>query len=368
MIPWILYLVRDMLPAKFFSDAANIFSYVTFRTAVAAATAFILSLLFGPWFIRTLGRLKMRQHIRQEGPEHHITKSGTPTMGGLLITGAILISTILWCGLHSGHTWVALLSLIGFSAVGAVDDAQKMLKKQNKGLSGRAKLFALTIICLLVAWLILHFGLRGEETSRLSVPFFKNWRPDVGIFLIPWIWLVMVGTSNAVNLTDGLDGLAIGGILIVSTTFAVLAYVAGHIGMANYLFVPFVGGASELAVFLGSMAGASLGFLWFNAHPAEVFMGDTGSLGIGGALGTVAILIHQELLLVIAGGLFVWEALSVILQVGSYKLRGGKRVFRMAPFHHHLELGGLKETKVVIRLWIMAIVCSVIALSSLKLR
>jgi phospho-N-acetylmuramoyl-pentapeptide-transferase len=190
----------------------------------------------------------------------------------------------------------------------------------------------------------------------------------VGIFLVPWIWLVMVGTSNAVNLTDGLDGLAIGGILVVSATFAVLAYVAGHMVMANYLFVPFVHGSSELAVFLGAMAGASLGFLWFNAHPAEVFMGDTGSLGLGGALGTSAVLIQQELLLVIAGGLFVWEALSVIIQVGSYNLRGGKRIFRMAPFHHHLELGGLKETKVVIRLWIMAIVCSILALSSLKLR
>ena len=368
MIPWILDPISNLLPAKFFSGAANVFSYVTFRTGMAAAVAFILCLLLGPWFIRTLKKLKMGQHIREEGPEHHLAKSGTPTMGGLLVVGVILISTILWCKIDSGDIWVALLSLVGFAAVGAYDDAQKLLKKQNQGLGAWKKLLALTIICLLVAWLILYFGLRGEETTRLSVPFFKNWRPDVGIFLVPWIWLVMVGTSNAVNLTDGLDGLAIGGILIVSATFAVLAYVAGHIVMANYLFVPFVSGASELAVFLGATAGASLGFLWFNAHPAEVFMGDTGSLGLGGALGTAAILIQQELLLVIAGGLFVWEALSVILQVGSFKLRGGKRIFRMAPFHHHMELGGLKETKVVIRLWIMAIVCSILALSSLKLR
>ncbi|MDR1841255.1 MAG: phospho-N-acetylmuramoyl-pentapeptide-transferase [Holophagales bacterium] len=367
MIPWILYPIRDLLPAKIFSDIANLFSYATFRTAVAAATAFTLSLLLGPWLISTLKSLNMGQHIREEGPEHHLTKGGTPTMGGLLVVGVIVISTLFWCKLDSGHIWVALLSLVGFAAVGAIDDAKKLRKKNNRGLSAIVKLLALTVICLLVAGLILYFGLRGEETSRLAVPFFKNWRPDVGIFLIPWIWLVMVGTSNAVNLTDGLDGLAIGGILIVSATFAVLAYVAGHIGMANYLFVPFVSGASELAVFLGAMAGASLGFLWFNAHPAEVFMGDTGSLGLGGALGTAAILIHQELLLVIAGGLFVWEALSVIIQVGSYKLRRGKRIFRMAPFHHHMELGGLKETKVVIRLWIMAVVCSILALSSLKL-
>ncbi|MCL1893825.1 MAG: phospho-N-acetylmuramoyl-pentapeptide-transferase [Holophagaceae bacterium] len=368
MISWILILNSELLPAKFLAGAANLFGYVTFRTAAAAAMAFFLCLLLGPWFIRTLTRLKMGQHIREEGPEHHATKGGTPTMGGVLVVGIIVVSTLLFCRLDSGHIWIALISLVGFAAVGAYDDVLKLMQRQNKGLSTLKKMLALTIISILVAWLILHFGLRGEDTSRLSVPFFKNWRPDVGIFLIPWIWLVMVGTSNAVNLTDGLDGLAIGGILIVSATFAVLAYVAGHIGMADYLFVPFVNGSSELAVFLGAMGGASLGFLWFNAHPAEIFMGDTGSLGLGGALGTVAILIQQELLLVIAGGLFVWEALSVILQVGSYKLRGGKRIFKMAPFHHHLELSGIKETKVVIRLWIMAIACSVLALSSLKLR
>jgi phospho-N-acetylmuramoyl-pentapeptide-transferase len=363
MILWLIDLFRT---PKWFPS--NVFGYVTFRTALAAATAFVICLLLGPWLIRTLKRLNMGQITREEGPESHHAKDGTPTMGGLLLIGAIAISTLLWCGLGSGHIWVALLSLLGFGAAGAFDDWQKLVKNQNLGLSTAKKMIALTAICLVVAWLILHFGLRGEDTSHLSVPFFKNWRPDVGYFLVPWIWLVMVGTSNAVNLTDGLDGLAIGGILIVSATFGVLAYVAGHYQLAEYLIVPFVSGASELAVFMGAMAGASLGFLWFNAHPAEVFMGDTGSLSLGGALGTVAILIHQELLLVIAGGLFVWEALSVILQVGSYKLRGGKRVFKMAPFHHHMELSGLKETKVVIRLWIMTIVCSLLALSSLKLR
>ncbi|MDR2561184.1 MAG: phospho-N-acetylmuramoyl-pentapeptide-transferase [Holophagales bacterium] len=368
MIPWAFDAIRLLLPAKVFAGAANLFGYVTFRSAIAAATAFVISLSLGPWLIRTLTKLKVGQLVREEGPEHHASKNGTPTMGGLLIVGSIFVSTLFWCKLGSGVIWAALISLIGFAAVGAYDDAKKLLRKQNKGLSGWKKMAALTVISLFVAWLILHFDLRGVETSRLSVPFFKNWRPDIGIFLIPWIWLVMVGTSNAVNLTDGLDGLAIGGILIVSATFTALAYVVGHYGYANYLFVPFVPGASELAVFLGAMGGASLGFLWFNAHPAEIFMGDTGSLGLGGALGTVAIMIQQELLLVLAGGLFVWEALSVILQVGSYKLRGGKRIFKMAPFHHHLELSGLKETKVVIRLWIMAVICSILALSSLKLR
>ena len=362
MLPWLLFPFRDVIPG------ISVFRYVTFRAAMAAATAMLLSLAFGPWLIRTLARLKMGQHIREEGPEHHKVKAGTPTMGGLLIVGAILLSTLLWCDLKSPGIWVALLSLLGFGAVGAFDDAKKLLKKQNLGLRSWQKMAFLTLITLLVAFLILHFNLRGSETSQLSVPFFKKFRPDVGIFLIPWIWLVMVGTSNGVNLTDGLDGLAIGGTLVVAVTFAILAYVAGNIKIAAYLNVPYVGGGAELTVFMGAMTGASLGFLWYNAHPAEVFMGDTGSLGLGGALGTVAIMIKQELLLVIAGGLFVLEAFSVILQVGSYKLRGGKRIFRMAPFHHHMELGGLKETKVVIRLWITAIVCSILALSSLKLR
>ena len=362
MIPWLLFPYRDALPG------ISVFRYITFRAAMAAATAMVLSLLFGPWLIRTLTRLKLGQHILTDSPETHQAKAGTPTMGGLLIVGTILVSTLLWCELRSGVIWVALVSLVGFCAVGAFDDAKKLMRKQNLGLRSWQKMALLTAITLLVSWLILHYNLRGLQTSQLSVPFFKKFRPDVGIFLVPWIWLVVVGTSNAVNLTDGLDGLAIGGTLIVATTFAILAYVAGHAKIAGYLMVPHVPGGGELAVFLGAMAGAALGFLWYNAHPAEVFMGDTGSLALGGALGTAAIMIKQELLLVIAGGLFVLEAVSVILQVGSFKLRGGKRIFRMAPFHHHMELGGLKETKVVIRLWITAIVCSLLALSSLKLR
>jgi len=362
MIPWLFYPLRDSIPGL------SVFRYVTFRAAMAAAAAMVLSLLFGPLVIRTLTRLKMNQPIRAEGPENHHAKAGTPTMGGTLIVGAILVSTLLWCDLANPGIWVALLSLVGFGAVGACDDARKLLRRENLGLRSWQKMVLLTGITLLVAYLILHFNLRGLRTEELSVPFFKNFTPHIGIFLVPWIWLVMVGTSNAVNLTDGLDGLAVGGTLIVATTFAILAYAAGHAKIAGYLLVPHVPSGAELTVFMAAMGGASMGFLWYNAHPAEVFMGDTGSLALGGALGTVAVMIKQELLLVIAGGLFVLEAMSVILQVGSFKLRGGKRIFRMAPFHHHMELGGLKETKVVIRLWITCIVCCVLALSSLKLR
>ncbi len=362
MIPWLLYPFHDVVPGF------SVFRYITFRAAMAAATAMVLSLLLGPWVIRTLTALKMGQHIRDVGPERHQSKAGTPTMGGILILLVITVSTVLWCEFTNGAIWAVLLAMMGFGMVGAFDDAKKLLRRQNLGLTSWQKMTWLTAISLLVAWLILHFGLRGTATSQLSVPFFKNFKPDVGIFLIPWIWLVMVGTSNAVNLTDGLDGLAAGGTLIVSFTFAILAYAVGHVKIAAYLVVPHVPGGAELTVFMGAVAGACMGFLWFNAHPAEIFMGDTGSLGLGGALGTVAVIIKQELLLVIAGGLFVLEAMSVILQVGSYKLRGGKRIFRMAPFHHHMELGGLEETKVVIRLWITAIVCSILALSSLKLR
>lgn len=335
---------------------------------MAAAMSMLLSIIFGPITIYTLARLKMNQPILDVGPESHQVKSGTPTMGGSLIVGAIIVSTLFWCDLTSPSVWVAMFSLIGFGLVGFFDDAKKLMLKQNLGLTSWQKIISLTVISLLVSFCILHFNLRGVNTSQLSVPFFKKFTPQIGIFLVPWIWLVMVGTSNAVNLTDGLDGLAVGGTTVVAFTFSILAYVAGHAKIAAYLMVPHVPGGGELAVFMAAMGGASIGFLWFNAHPAEVFMGDTGSLALGGALGTVAVMIKQELLLVIAGGLFVIEAVSVILQVGSFKLRGGKRIFRMAPFHHHLELCGLKETKVVIRLWITAIVCCALALSSLKLR
>ncbi len=362
MLPWLLYPIRDYIPGF------SVFRYITFRAAMAAAFAFVLSLLFGPVVIRTLRRLKMGQHIREEGPQHHQGKAGTPTMGGLLILLVTTLSTLLWCDLKSVPIWVCLVALLGFGAVGAFDDAKKLLKKKNEGLRSWQKMAWLTAIALLVAFLIHDYGLRGQLTSQLSVPFFKNYQPDVGYFLLPWIAFVMVGTSNAVNLTDGLDGLATGGMIIVAFTFGILAYVAGNAKIASYLVVPYVAGGADLSIFMSAMAGACLGFLWFNAHPAEIFMGDTGALGLGGALATAALIIKQELLLSIAGGLFVIECVSVILQIGSFKLRDGKRIFRMAPYHHHMELGGLHENKVVMRLWITAVVCSVLALASLKLR
>ena len=362
MLPWLLYPFREHIPG------ISVFRYITFRAAMAAAFAFALSLLFGPFVIRTLRQMKMGQLIREEGPQNHQSKAGTPTMGGILILLVTTLSTLLWCDLRSIPIWIALASLLGFGAVGAVDDVKSLRKKKNEGLRSWQKMAWLTAIALIVAFLIHDFGLRGAYTSQLSVPFFKNFQPDVGYFLLPWIAFVMVGTSNAVNLTDGLDGLAIGGTLIVAITFGILAYVAGNVKIAGYLVVPYVAGGAELSIFMSAMGGACLGFLWFNAHPAEMFMGDTGSLGLGGALATTALIIKQELLLAIAGGLFVIEAISVILQVGSFKLRDGKRLFRMAPYHHHMELGGLHENKVVIRLWITAVVCSVLALASLKLR
>ena len=362
MLPWLLYPFRELIPG------ISVFRYITFRAAMAAAFAFVLSLLFGPFVIRTLRRLNMGQHIREEGPQNHKGKAGTPTMGGILILMVTTLSTLLWCDLRSIPIWVALVSLLGFGAVGAVDDSRKLLKKKNEGLRSWQKMAWLTAISLVVAFLIHDFGLRGALTSQLSVPFFKNFQPNVGYFLLPWVAFVMVGTSNAVNLTDGLDGLAIGGTLIVAITFGILAYVAGNVKIASYLVVPYVAGGADLSIFMSAMAGACLGFLWFNAHPAEIFMGDTGALGLGGALATTALIIKQELLLAIAGGLFVIETISVLLQISSFKLRDGKRIFRMAPYHHHMELGGLHENKVVIRLWITAVVCSVLALASLKLR
>jgi len=300
MLPWLLHPFRDSIPG------ISVFRYVTFRAALAAATAMILSILLGPLVIRTLTRLKMGQHIREEGPETHQVKAGTPTMGGILIVGAILVSTILWCDVKSGAIWVALFSLWASGGGGPGRWPQDVpqaepgpLQLAEDGPAGHHQPGG--------GWLVLHFHLRGSETSQLSVPFFKNFRPDIRLALVPWICLVMLGTSNAVNLTDGLDGLAIGGTLIVSVTFAVLAYVAGNAKIAGYLVVPYVSGGAELAVFMGAMTGASLGFLWFNAHPAEIFMGDTGSLALGGALGTVAIMVKQELLLVIAGASSSWR-------------------------------------------------------------
>ena len=345
----------------------NVFRYITFRTAMATATALLISLVIGPRMIRRLQQFQIGQEIREEGPQSHQVKRGTPTMGGLLIITALVLPTVLWADLGNEFVWVAVLATVGFGAIGFLDDYTKLARRRNLGLTARSKLvlqigFAAAIGTFVVA----YFGV-GSLAAQLTFPFFKDAAIGLGWVYVPFAVLVLTGTSNAVNLTDGLDGLAIGSTLIAAAAFTVLAYCVGNAIVAAYLGIPNVRGVGELTVFCGAMVGASLGFLWFNCHPAEVFMGDVGSMALGGALGTVALLIKQEFLLVIVGGLFVLEATSVILQVGSFRLRG-RRIFRMSPLHHHFELGGWTETKVVIRFWILAILFALLALATLKLR
>ncbi len=321
--------------------------------------------ILGPWFIRKVTRLQFGQVVRDDGPQSHLKKQGTPSMGGVLIGLALTLSTLLWADLTNVLVWVSVLVFIGCALIGFTDDYLKISKKSSAGLSGRWKLLLQAIIIVGCAGLLV---LHGEWDTRLSIPFFKEIRPDLGLLYAPFALLVIAGASNAVNLTDGLDGLAAGPIAITAAVYTIFAYVAGHVVLSGYLHLPYVAGAGELAIFCGAMMGASLGFLWYNAHPAEIFMGDVGSLSLGGALGAVAVLSKQEILLVIVGGVFVAEALSVMLQVGYFKLTGGKRIFRMAPIHHHFELMGWPETKVVIRFWIISVILGLIALSTLKLR
>ena len=361
MILWLLYPLHGRVPLF------NVFRYITFRAANAALMALLLSIFLGPALIRWLRSRQIGQSIREEGPKGHHVKAGTPTMGGVLINLAIVVPTLVFADLSNRYVWVALAATMLAMLIGIGDDLRKVSHKSNRGLSGRQKLVLQTAIGLGVAWASVKLFEARADATHVALPFLKNVHPDLGIFYILLATLVVVGSSNAVNLTDGLDGLAIGATLVASATLAILAYIAGNVKAASYLLVPSVPGTGELAVFCAAIVGASLGFLWFNAHPAEVFMGDTGSLALGAALGTVAVLIKQEILLVLVGGLFVVEAASVILQVSSYKLRG-KRIFRMAPLHHHFELGGWPESKVIIRFWIVAILFALFALSTLKLR
>ena len=343
--------------------------YITFRTAVASLTALFLVLVLGPWMIERLRRLQIGQHIREEGPVGHKTKAGTPTMGGLLILAGILVPTLLWADLTNRNVWILVVVTSLFGAIGFADDYLKVVKKQSLGLTARWK-FRGQVAVGLTLGTVLYLLSQSEPThysTRLLLPFFKNAIPDLEAFYVLLAVAVVVGASNAVNLTDGLDGLAIGSMLIASAAFTVLAYVSGHRVFSDYLDLLYLPGAGEVTVFCGAMVGASIGFLWWNCYPAQVFMGDVGSLALGGALGTVALLIKQELLLFSVGGLFVLEALSVILQVGSYKLRG-KRIFRMAPLHHHFELVGWKEPQIIIRFWIAAFVFALFSLTTLKLR
>jgi phospho-N-acetylmuramoyl-pentapeptide-transferase len=346
-------------------SAFNVFRYITFRTIYASLTAFLICFFMGPWVIRKLSRLQVGQYIRENGPETHHTKAGTPTMGGTLIIFSIVVSTLLWTNLTNHYVWIVLLATIGYGGIGFVDDYLMQIKKQSKGLSVRNK-FLLQIILALVIGMLVYMS--PDFSARVTIPFLKKVSPDIGYGYILFAALVIIATSNAVNLTDGLDGLAIGPFIIASTAYMVFSYVAGHIKIADYLQINHVVGSGEMAVFCGTLAGAGLGFLWFNTYPAQIFMGDVGSLSLGAALGTVAVITKQEILLVLVGGLFVVETLSVIFQVGFFKVTNGRRIFRMAPLHHHFELKGWPEPKVIVRFWIIAIALALLSMSTLKLR
>ena len=354
---------------RFEFSAFNVVRYITFRTAVASLTALFLVLLLGPWMIERLRRLQIGQYIREEGPQEHRKKAGTPTMGGLLILTGIIIPTLLWADLTNRNIWILLLATAGFGAIGFADDYLKVVKKRNLGLRGRAKMAGQVAIGLAVGVAVFYFSLRepNQSSTRIIVPFFKTVMPDLGMLYILFAAVVLIGASNAVNMTDGLDGLAIGCTLIAAAAFTALAYVTGHRVFSDYLDLIYLPRAGEITIFCGAMAGAAMGFLWWNCYPAHIFMGDVGSLSLGGALGTVAILIKQELLLVLVGGVFVIEALSVILQVVSFRLRG-KRIFRMAPLHHHFEIIGWKEPQIIIRFLIVASIFALFSITTLKLR
>ena len=357
-----LYLLLYPLHTQF--SIFNVFRYLSFRLIYAALTAFALVFVLAPLVIRELQSHGVGQRIREDGPSRHHAKGGTPTMGGILILFAVIISTLLWTDLTSRYVWLAIFAMLGFGAVGFWDDYLKTVRGKNQGLTALQKVIAQAVVALGIG--VLFYSLPAYST-KLSVPFFKAFSPDIGLFYIPFAILVIVGASNAVNLTDGLDGLAIGPVVVAALAYTVVAYVSGHRVFADYLLIPYIEGAGELAIFTGAIFGASLGFLWFNTYPASVFMGDVGSLPLGAALGTVAVISKHELLLLLVGGVFVLEALSVIFQVASFKSRG-KRVFLMAPIHHHFELKGWEEPKVVVRLWIIAVLLALFSLSTLKLR
>ena len=343
--------------------AFNVFRYITFRTGAATLTALLIAFIVGPPLIRALGRMRIGQPIREVGPAHQ-DKEGTPTMGGLLILLSLLVSVLLWSNLDNRLVWIVIGLTSGYGVLGFIDDYSKVRKGSSAGISARAKLFWQTVLAFIVSVAIYT---DPSFDAELSVPFFKDFTPHLGWFYIPVAAFIIVATSNAVNLTDGLDGLAIGPVMIATMTFLLLAYAAGHAGIAEYLAIKHVPGAGHLAIFCGALLGGGLGFLWFNAPPAQLFMGDVGSLALGGALGTIAVLIRQEILLAVVGGVFVIETLSVIIQVASFKLTG-KRVFLMAPIHHHFEMLGWPEQRIVVRFWIIAAILGLISLSSLKLR
>ena len=358
------------------------FGYVTFRTASASLTALFLCIALGPWLINKLREFQVGQYIREEGPKSHMKKAGTPTMGGILIIISVVVPTLLWANLRNPYVWIALFGMVSFGLIGFVDDYAKLRRKQNQGLTVKQKFLLQIVAAMIVGFFLLTLHTQRAYSTNINVPFFKSFKPDLLIDALVHNWftyplafvgfyafmvLVIVGASDAVNLTDGLDGLAIGLMIIASGAMTILTYVTGHARFAEYLDLARLTGASELTIFCGSMVGASIGFLWYNSHPAEIFMGDVGSLALGGALGVVAVLIKQEILLLFIGGVYVIEALSVILQVGSYKLRR-KRIFKMAPIHHHFEALGWQESKIITRFWIAGLVMALFALTTLKLR
>ncbi len=377
MLYWLLY--EQLYP--YFSPF-RVFRYVTFRTAFASLTALFLCILVGPWLIARLRRFQIGQHIREDGPKSHVKKAGTPTMGGLLIVVSIVVPTLLWANLHNPYLWVALFTLLSFGAIGFWDDYTKVRRRRNLGLTARKKFLLQVAAAFLVGVFLIGLHWSGGYSTRMNVPFFKQYSPDLLIdsllgnpvtyplafvFFFGFLALVLVGSSNAVNLTDGLDGLATGLMIIASGAMTVLTYTSGHAQFGSYLGLERLPGAAELTIFCGAMTGACIGFLWYNAHPAEIFMGDVGSLSLGGGLAAIAVLIKQEILLIFIGGVFVLEALSVILQVASFKARG-KRIFKMAPLHHHFEALGWQESKIITRFWIAGLVMALFALTTLKLR
>lgn len=345
----------------------NVFTYLTMRAVLGILTALIFSFVFGPILIERLYRFKFGQPVRSDGPQSHLKKTGTPTMGGVLIIAAVTISTLLWGNLNNRFVWFALLVMLAFGAVGFADDYIKIKNKDPKGLPAKKKYFWLSLAGFGVS-LMIYLTAKTPMETALIVPVFKDIVIPLGGFFVIWSYLVIVGSSNAVNLTDGLDGLAIMPCVLVASALAVFAYVTGNIKMATYLGIPFISGVGELAIFCTAIAGAGLGFLWFNAYPAQVFMGDVGALALGAALGVVAVLVRQELVLAVMGGIFVAETVSVALQVGYFKYSGGKRIFRMAPLHHHYELKGWPEPKIIVRFWIITLILVLIGLATLKIR
>jgi len=360
MLFYLLYGLRDWF------TPFNVFRYITFRTSLAVVTAAAITFLLAPWVIRWLQRMKMKQNVRDDGPQTHLGKQGTPTMGGILIIASIVATVLLWGNLSNRYIWIMLLSIVSYGLIGFVDDYLKVSKANPKGLGARYK-FGFQIVVAAAISIFLYLNPTDQYATKLIMPFFKQLLFDLGVFYVPFAVLVIVGSSNAVNLTDGVDGLAIGLVGIAVLANGALVYVAGHAGLAKYLQVIYIQDVGELTVFCGAIFGASLGFLWYNTYPADVFMGDVGSLGLGGALGTLAVITKHEIVLAVVGGIFVVETLSVILQVASFKMTG-KRIFRMAPIHHHFELKGWAEPKTVVRFWIVGIILALLSLSTIKLR